>query len=69
MKIQPGQTALITGASKGMGIVMARALAQRGVKLTIAARSAELLAQVAKDIASSTGVEVRAIATRRCHSS
>jgi short-subunit dehydrogenase len=62
VKIEAGQTALVTGASRGMGVIMARALARRGVNLIIAARSAALLQQVAADLTSSCKVKVEAIA-------
>ena len=37
MRITRGQTVLLTGASGGLGMVIAHALAQRGVKLALAA--------------------------------
>src|SRR5438552_3100613 len=37
MKIQPGQTILLTGASGGLGAYMARAFARRGTKLALVA--------------------------------
>lgn len=37
MQIEAGQTVLLTGASGGLGSVMARALAQRGVRLALVA--------------------------------
>ena len=37
MKIQSGQTVLLTGASGGLGVYMARAFAERGTKLALVA--------------------------------
>ena len=45
-----GKTALVTGASQGIGRAIAKALAAEGVRLCIAARRKELLEQLAKDI-------------------
>lgn len=43
-----GRSVIITGASAGIGEELALALAARGARLTLAARSAELLQQVAE---------------------
>ncbi len=50
-----GKTALITGASTGLGAETARALAARGADLTLVARSSEKLSKVASSIESETG--------------
>ena len=50
MKIVKGQTALITGASKGLGVYIARALAAKGMNLVLAARSVGLLEEVRNEI-------------------
>jgi NAD(P)-dependent dehydrogenase (short-subunit alcohol dehydrogenase family) len=50
-----GKTALITGASYGLGVVWATALAEAGADLALTARSTDLLEGVAKQIADSTG--------------
>jgi short-subunit dehydrogenase len=42
-----GMRMLITGASQGIGLALAEAAARRGVKVIAAARSADLLAQLA----------------------
>jgi NAD(P)-dependent dehydrogenase (short-subunit alcohol dehydrogenase family) len=44
------QTAIITGASRGLGLALARALAQRGWRLVIDARGAEALARAADEL-------------------
>ena len=45
-----GKTALVTGASMGIGRAIAKGLAAEGVKLAIAARRVKLLGEVADDI-------------------
>lgn len=50
MDIRSGDTALVTGASKGMGLHIVRALAARGVRFVIAARTADALAATAAEI-------------------
>jgi len=54
-----GKTALLTGASRGLGPYIARALAERGVHLVLTARSADALEATARD---ATEIGVRAIA-------
>jgi NAD(P)-dependent dehydrogenase (short-subunit alcohol dehydrogenase family) len=44
---QPNRVAIVTGASRGLGLVIARALADRGYSLVIGARGAEALADAA----------------------
>jgi NAD(P)-dependent dehydrogenase (short-subunit alcohol dehydrogenase family) len=53
-----GRTAIVTGASMGIGLAIARALAAEGVDLTIAARSTDLLHQHAETLADAHGVAV-----------
>jgi 3-oxoacyl-[acyl-carrier protein] reductase len=45
-----GKNAIVTGASKGIGLAIAHALAAEGVNLMIAARSEEKLEQAALDL-------------------
>ena len=49
------RTALVTGASTGIGRGIALALAEEGVRLAIAARRAHLLEEVAEAIAANGG--------------
>jgi len=48
-----GKTALVTGASMGIGRAIARGLAAEGARICIAARRANLLADVAQEIVDS----------------
>lgn len=50
-----GQTALITGASSGLGARFARVLAAAGAQVVIAARRTDKLSALAADIAADTG--------------
>ncbi len=56
MTLQANRTALITGASRGLGLALARQLAQRGWSLIIDARGAEALKTVHKELAQHTHV-------------
>jgi short-subunit dehydrogenase len=56
------ETVLITGASSGIGLALAREFAQHGHPLVITAPIASELRDVATDIGRSFGVNVRAIA-------
>ena len=62
MKQLRGTNAIVTGASRGLGVSIAAALAARGVNLTLAARSAADLDGV-RDEVSSSGVQVVSIPT------
>ncbi len=52
-----GKTALVTGASMGIGRAIAKGLAAEGVKLCIAARRRPLLEALAKEIVACGGTE------------
>jgi short-subunit dehydrogenase len=47
-----GLNAIITGASRGLGVYIAKALAEKGVNLVLIARSAEALVEVQEEILS-----------------
>jgi short-subunit dehydrogenase len=57
----PG-TALITGASTGIGSVYAQRLAQRGYNLILVARNEKLLSSLANEITTKTGRQAEALA-------
>lgn len=53
-----GQTAIVTGASSGLGVTFAETLAELGVNLVIAARRYEKLVKVADEIRNRFNVKV-----------
>ena len=53
-----GKVAIVTGASRGLGEGIARALAAEGCKLVLCARGADALRATAQSIAAASGVEV-----------
>jgi NAD(P)-dependent dehydrogenase (short-subunit alcohol dehydrogenase family) len=57
-----GRTAVVTGASKGIGLAIAEGLAAEGVHLAIAARGREALEQAARRLADTHGVRVEPFA-------
>lgn len=57
-----GRTALVTGASSGLGVDFARELARRGCGLVLAARREELLRQLQGELQSRHGVGVTVLA-------
>ena len=52
-----GRTALVTGASRGIGRAIALGLAREGAKLVVAARRVNLLEELARDIVSARAPE------------
>ncbi len=56
-----GSTALVTGASKGIGAVFAEHLAARGMNLVLAARSLDALERLAKRLTHTYGVKCVAL--------
>ena len=55
------RVALVTGASTGLGVQMAKALASQGCRIVCLARRQNLVDQVAKDITDEFGVEAMGI--------
>src|SRR5438067_9874620 len=58
----PDRTCVVTGASSGIGVEIARELAHRGRGVTLVARRGELLKEVAASIAADHGVRAEAVA-------
>lgn len=56
-----GQVAVVTGCSTGLGVQMAKALANQGAKIVAIARRKELIDEVAAEIAREFGVETLAV--------
>ncbi len=66
-----GAWALVAGASEGLGAAYARALAQHGMNVVLAARRKVLMEKLAADLRKGFGVEVRCVdgdlASPSCH--
>ena len=58
----PDRTAVVTGASSGIGREIARQLAQRGQGLTLVARREDRLKALAEELAGAQGVRVEVVA-------
>lgn len=56
-----GQVAVVTGCSTGLGVQMAKALANQGAKIVALARRQNLIDEVAAEIAKTYGVETFAV--------
>ncbi len=56
-----GQVAVVTGCSTGLGVQMAKALANQGANIVALARRKELIDSVAKEIKDTYGVETLAV--------
>lgn len=56
-----GQVAIVTGCSTGLGVQMAKALANQGANIVAIARRKEMIEAVAKEIKDTYGVETMAI--------
>ncbi len=56
-----GRVALVTGCSTGLGVQMAKALANQGAKIVALARRQQLIDEVAKEIAEEYSVETMAV--------
>ena len=56
-----GKTALVTGGATGIGYYMARALAEAGAKVTIAARREDVLKEAAKKLSAELGDKLEAV--------
>ena len=65
MKNLKGANAILTGASRGLGVLIAKALADEGVNLVLAARSADALEKVKIDV-EAKGVRAIAVPTDVC---
>ena len=58
----PGFTALVTGASSGIGVEIARELARRGHGLTLVARREERMRALADELAAAHSIRVEVVA-------
>lgn len=63
MQIKQGDIAIITGASQGLGVHIARSLGERGVNLVLAARSTQALEKVGEQLRNSCNIKVLTVTT------
>ena len=59
--ILEGTTALVTGASKGIGSAICRSLAAEGARLVLSARDGEVLERVANELTDAFGADIRCV--------
>jgi short-subunit dehydrogenase len=57
-----GKTAVVTGASSGIGLAYAHELAKRGANLVLVARRIDALNNIAADIKAASDVSVTTVA-------
>jgi short-subunit dehydrogenase len=60
---EPRQTALVTGASPGIGLEFCRALAENGFDLVLVARNEAKLAQIAQELIAQHAIDAKVLAT------
>ncbi len=53
-----GRTALVTGGTRGLGLIMAEALAEAGAAVCVSSRSADAAQRAAADLTTTTGARV-----------
>ena len=58
----PDRTCIVTGASSGIGVELAKQLAGRGLGVTLVARREDRLKAIADELAASTGVRAEVVA-------
>jgi 3-oxoacyl-[acyl-carrier protein] reductase len=63
METLKDKTAVVTGASRGIGRTIAEALAKEGMKLVISARGKDTLAETARELSQQYGVKVTPVPT------
>lgn len=63
----PGSVALVTGASSGLGVDLARSLARRGHAVVLAARRLDRLEELAAELERDHGIDTHAIACDLAH--